>query len=104
MPKMPGSIRIIDATSTRYDPEPIKDYLDSLEAIVVNRASIASIANIQFPPSPADSEVAVYQASPRESPCATTREEKRVIRGIDRDAPGTRQYSWKERPLEGGSW
>lgn len=90
MPKMPGSIRIIDAMSTGYDLEPIKDYLDSLEFTAVKRASIARISNIHFPPSTADSQVSMYQSSPRESPCAMTREEKRLIRNISHGAPGTR--------------
>lgn len=85
---MPGSIRTLDATSTRYDADPIEDYPDSPEAVVVKRASFARISTIHLPPSPADSDVIMPQASPRGSPSAMTREERRITRNIERGAPG----------------
>jgi murein DD-endopeptidase MepM/ murein hydrolase activator NlpD len=88
---MPGSVRTIDATSQRYDPEeslpssPQQPRADPIK----KRASF-----IELPPSPVDSDIAMRQASPRGSPSATTstsattREEQRVTRDIDRGAPG----------------
>lgn len=81
---MTGSI---DATSSRYDAE---DSPDSPEAVLVKRASNTRLALIQLPPSPANSDVIMRQASPRGSPSATTREERRITRNIDRGAPGDR--------------
>jgi hypothetical protein len=85
---MPGSIRTIDATSMRYDSGPIEDYPDSPEAVVVKRASIARISSIQLPPSPADSDLIMHHANATDIPCATTKEERRITRNIDRGAPG----------------
>jgi hypothetical protein len=88
---MPGSVRTIDATSQRYDPEeslPSSPEQPRVEPIR-HRVSL-----IELPPSPADSDPAMRHASPRgsspgsASPSATTREEQRITRNIDRGAPG----------------
>ena len=88
---MPGSVQTFDATSQRHEPEedlpssPEQPHTDPIK----NRAS-----PIELPPSPANSDIAMRQASPRgspsttESPSATTREEERITRNIDRGAPG----------------
>ncbi|KAE9378935.1 Tautomerase/MIF [Stipitochalara longipes BDJ] len=88
---MPGSVRTIDATSQRNDPEeslpssPEQPRADPIK----HRASL-----IELPPSPAASDTAMRQASPRgspsitSSPSATTREEQRITRNIDRGTPG----------------
>ena len=88
---MPGSVRTVDATSQRYDPEeslpssPEQQRADPIK----HRASL-----IELPPSPADSGTTMRHASPRgdpsitSSPSATTREEQRITRNIDRGTPG----------------
>ena len=105
---MPGSVRTIDATAQRYDPEeslpsspdqpradPIKtrasliEFPSSLEQpradLIKRRASL-----IELPPSPANSDIAMRQASPRGSPSvsATAMEEERITRTLDRGTPG----------------
>jgi hypothetical protein len=82
---MPGSVRTIDATSQRYDPEeslPSSPEQTPLEPIR-KRVSL-----IELPPSPADSDSAMRQASPKGSPSATTTEERRITRTLDRGTPG----------------
>ncbi|KAH8779736.1 Tautomerase/MIF superfamily [Hyaloscypha sp. PMI_1271] len=88
---MPGSIRTIDATSQRYDPE------ESLPSSPEHRADPIKKREplIELPPSPADSDIAMRHASPRggspsitTSTSATTREEQRITRNIDRGTPG----------------
>jgi len=86
---MPGSVRTIDATAQRYDPDeslpssPEQPRVDPIK----HRASL-----IELPPSPAISDTAMRQASPRGSPSvtpsATTMEEERITRNIDRGTPG----------------
>jgi hypothetical protein len=82
---MPGSVRTIDATSQRYDPE--ESLPSSLEQTpfepIRKRASL-----IELPPSPADSDPEMRQASPTGSPSATTTEERRITRALDRGTPG----------------
>lgn len=78
---MPGSVRTIDAIAPRYNPSD-----DS--ALIVERRKSNLVSQIQLPPSPAESDIAMRDVSPRESPSATTREERRITRHIDRGAPG----------------
>jgi hypothetical protein len=86
---MPGSVRTLDATPTRFDPDPVEDYQTSPGR--VKRTSVPHLSSIELPPSPADSEFIMRQASPREeSPSATTKEERRITRDINRGAPGDR--------------
>ncbi|KAK0121426.1 hypothetical protein ONS95_009720 [Cadophora gregata] len=77
---MPGSLRTIDATSQRYDPND--------ESPIVKKRRNSNLAHIQLPPSPAASDIAMRDKSPKGSPSATTREERRITRHIDRGAPG----------------
>ncbi|PVH82298.1 Tautomerase/MIF [Cadophora sp. DSE1049] len=77
---MPGSLRTIDATSQRYDPND--------ETPLVNKRRNSNLGQIQLPPSPAESDIAMREASPKGSPSATSREERRITRHIDRGAPG----------------
>jgi hypothetical protein len=88
--EMPGSIRTIDATSQRYDPEEELLSLQSLQSSPeqpVDRSK-NRVSLIQLPPSPADSDIAMRHASPRGSPSATDSEERRITRNIDRGTPG----------------
>jgi len=89
---MPGSIRTIDATSQRYDPEEELQFLQSSPDQPVDRRK-TRVPLIHLPPSPADSDIAMRQASPRESPSATDREEERITRNIERGAPGDQAIS-----------
>jgi hypothetical protein len=83
---MSGSIRTIDATSQRYDP--VESLLSSPEASVIRPAKEHIVTPIQFPPSPAESDPIMHEASPRASLSATTKEQRRITRNIDRGAPG----------------
>ncbi|KAL2074987.1 hypothetical protein VTL71DRAFT_8767 [Oculimacula yallundae] len=78
---MPGSIRTIDVTSMRYDPKEDK-------ALATKRRNSNLQSQIQLPPSPADSDTAMRDTSPAGSTSATTREERRITRHIDRGSPG----------------
>lgn len=97
---MPGSIRTVDATSTRYDPDPLEDYSDTTD-IKPSTRNPSRISGGQLPPSPANSDSRMRHASPRESPVArmrqaslsespsaTNRESNRITREINRGAPG----------------
>ncbi|CAL3964532.1 hypothetical protein PZA11_002464 [Diplocarpon coronariae] len=92
---MPGTFRTIDVTSQRYDPD--------IDAVLINKklrrqSYLASPSPkiIQLPPSPAESEndAVMHETSPRASPSATnsssatTREERRITRHMDRGTPG----------------
>jgi hypothetical protein len=85
---MPGSIRTIDATSQRYDP--IEDPPSSPEQTFVIDRRTKDLLSQKFPPSPEDSDsgMAMREASPASSASATTREERRITRNIDRGSPG----------------
>ena len=82
---MPGSIRsirTIDATPLRYDPDKEPSVRTS-KPLFINHASRSQISLIQLPPSPADSESHEMRA-----PTEPTAEERRLTRQIDRGAPG----------------
>jgi hypothetical protein len=88
---MPGSVRTIDVTSQRYHPEEsLPSSPEPPRADLIKKRA----PPIELPPSPADSDIAMRQASPRGSPSvttstsATTREEQRITRNINRGAPG----------------
>jgi len=83
---MPGSIRLIDTTSQRYDP--VDSLPSSPEKPVDTERKRDIISQSNLPPSPADSDTAMRETSPGESPSATVREERRITRHIDRGAPG----------------
>jgi hypothetical protein len=83
---MPGSIRTIDTTSQRYDPG--EELESSPEQPLVDRGKNRVVSHIKLPPSPADSDIAMREASPRETPSATLKEERRITRPIDRGTPG----------------
>lgn len=83
---MPGSIRTLDATAQRFDPADDRDDLP----LTTNKANLVErgrakhrVSLIQLPPSPADSD-----PSSMPNPSATTLEERRITRPIDRGAPG----------------
>ncbi|KAG4437297.1 hypothetical protein IFR05_007235 [Cadophora sp. M221] len=78
---MPGPLRTIDATSQRYDSN------DETPLVTKRRNSNVG-SQIRLPPSPAESDTAMRDESPGGSPSATTREERRITRHIDRGAPG----------------
>ncbi|KAL5326432.1 hypothetical protein ACEPPN_004117 [Leptodophora sp. 'Broadleaf-Isolate-01'] len=78
---MPGSVRTIDVTSQRYDS-------NDETPLVTKRRNSNLGSQIRLPPSPAESDTAMREESPRGSPSATTREERRITRHIDRGAPG----------------
>ncbi|KAH7417674.1 Tautomerase/MIF superfamily [Cadophora sp. MPI-SDFR-AT-0126] len=77
---MPGSLRTIDATSQRYESQ------DGTP--LVNKKRISNLGQILLPPSPAESDIAMREGGPKGSPSATTREERRITRHIDRGSPG----------------
>jgi hypothetical protein len=89
---MPGSVRTIDATSQRYDPEEsLPSSPEQHRADPIKKREPL----IELPPSPVDSDIAMRHASPRggspsvtTSTSATTREEQRITRNIDRGTPG----------------
>lgn len=83
---MPGSVRTLDVTFQRYDP--VECTNPSPEQTVIRQAKEHRLTPLRFPPSPADSDVVMREPSPGGSPSATTREERRLIRNIDRGAPG----------------
>jgi hypothetical protein len=83
---MPGSIRTIDATSQRYDLE--EELESSPERPLIDQRKNRVVPLIKLPPSPADSDTAMREASPNGSPSATFREEQRITRNIDRGTPG----------------
>ncbi len=83
---MPGSIRTTDNTSQRSDPEEAFEASPGQPLVDRRKNQVASL--IQLPPSPADSDIAMREASPRGSPSATLKEEQRITRNIDRGAPG----------------
>ncbi|KAK2630046.1 hypothetical protein QTJ16_000866 [Diplocarpon rosae] len=97
---MPGTFRTIDVTSQRYDPD--------IDTVLINKKlrrqsypRSLSPRIIYLPPSPADSspaksesETVMREASPRGSlsmtncSSATSREERRITRHMDRGTPG----------------
>jgi hypothetical protein len=83
---MPGSIRTIDPTSQRYDPE--EELESSPERRLVDRGKNPEVSHMQLPPSPAESDITMREASPRGGASATVNEERRITRHIDRGAPG----------------
>lgn len=89
--EMPGSIRTIDATSQRDDPEEEllsrQSLQSSSEQLVDQRKNRVPLIQL-LPPSPADSDIAMHHDSPRGSPSATDMEERRITRNIDRGTPG----------------
>ncbi|KAI9050247.1 hypothetical protein LZ554_006384 [Drepanopeziza brunnea f. sp. 'monogermtubi'] len=82
---MPASLRTIDADSQRYD-------VTDDDGPFHDRRRVSSGSVIRLTPSPAESDTnnrAMRHASPRGSPLsATTREERRITRHLERGAPG----------------
>jgi len=83
---MSGSTPTIDATPQRYDP--VESLPSSPEESVIRPVKEHLVAPIQFPPSPADSDPMMHEASPRGSLGATTKEQRRITRNLERGAPG----------------
>jgi hypothetical protein len=86
---MPASLRTIDADSQRYD-------VTDDDGPLYDRRRVSSASAIRLPPSPAESDAnnrAMRHASPRGSPLsATTREERRITRHLERGAPGDEAF------------
>ena len=85
---MPGSVRDLDGTSQRLGSGEVQPSPEQPRADKRKSRSVKSrFSLVQFPPSPADSDGAMRQASPRGSPSPSA-EEQRILRSIDRGAPG----------------
>jgi hypothetical protein len=90
---MPGSIKTIDATSQRYDPN--EEPPSSPEQTFAVDRRKKDLLSQKFPPSPEDSDngIGMREASPEGSPSAITREERRITRNIDWGTPGDQAIS-----------
>jgi len=83
---MPGSIRTVDATSQRYYSDSDEDFpVQTGKPILYNIRPRSQLSIINLPPSPADSDLNEMRV-----PDEPTAEESRLMRPIDRGAPGER--------------